>query len=321
MWIQLLALSSTLFSMISCERMVYDEDFSSPVPKLLSEHKYQVYLDGVHAYDHDNPKITERFYPEQNGGMRFRRKQGDEEPFGIPSLNTRFEMAPGIRPPANQHLHLHARIGFDLLDFESTFLQIGYVTYPDNKTKIPLLSLETRDRAHKKGRTDTAEHIHLNVRCRFRANGEEVLHRIKLMDYKKDVFGKVLDFDIFFLADEHNGYVYVYIDNKLMFSKSNVKTSWASDGRLKLQYGLYATDYTTKMNQMVLYRYKIISSPGLSVSLKPDCKPTECDENKNEQPLHIDSVSGEDDKVYINQFVKIDEKFYHMMLVEASKYK
>lgn len=287
------------------ETVIYDELFTDSLYNILKNNKYDIFLDGVKPKDYLNPKLYERLIITDNH-LKMKRLKGDKEPFGIAHLNTRLELVPGVRQSLCP-IHIYSKIKFINRDFQSTFLQIGYID-SNNKTQIPLFTLDTRDTINSYNSDSESTVINLNARCRFN-DKSDLIRRYKISNYKERIFNTIREFDIFFYPHTDNGYIRVYMDKELVFERIDTKTCFTNDGHYKLQYGLYATDYTLKQNEIEFYRYRVCKTDMNYFKCFDQTDVTDVKDNKN-----TDTDTDVTD-------VKDNDNNYNIVYIDGKKYK
>lgn len=233
------------------KKKVYHIDTKVLQKDLATPGKFKVFLEGVpqnHFFERaiHMTRVTDRLKLLE-GGFAMERKENDSNPFPqVPSLNTRFEIAPRARVPTDDAvMEFNVSCTFTDEQFESTFFQCKYFS-KDNKEKlVPLFALDTREEAGI---------VWVHFRHRNPLTGQ--LIRYKLFPYEHNtehLFQVELDFK--------NKSAEVRVDGVLHLvweSKDSASFVPFGNGDIEIALGMYATDYTMQ-KESILFHYVTVN--------------------------------------------------------------
>lgn len=225
------------------ENIIYEETFDTDLVEMLKTHNYWIFGYGMKATEYNSPELFKRVELDRNEGIiEIKRLKDDKDFTGTGNYNSRMELVPGYRGPWEDTYHLEAIIKFPSREMNATFIQL--MGRNDQNKGKPIVVLDTF-----KGNVNAR---YRDFEMEYQKNREWML-RHPIASYN-DVYNKWVKIDLYCKVSRKNdGFIKVYMNNKLVFDRK-ASTYWkTSNGDIKTQYGVYST--SGDLTQSIIYTY------------------------------------------------------------------
>jgi hypothetical protein len=186
---------------------------------------YAYYHKVVNHVDFNHPEFKRRIYVEDNV-LHFKTLAGDEDFMGG-NLHPRAELSFRKSQPIEEEYAVEARLKYNQLRPNGCYFQI--LGRRRDKSASPVFSFDSFDG-------------NLNARVLDVATGWHVRNQVAGVDEYNNQWLKVRA-EVGVSSFAYRGYYKLYINNKLVYEKTNTKTYWSnSSENIYFQFGCYNTN-------------------------------------------------------------------------------